>query len=290
MRVSSFFALALAGLVGAGAVLLAGTLVSPASVSRAPVASTDGPTRADSASLVASVEELSRATDELLLRVSALESAPRAAAATRAPLQADAAEGEADEAERQAASLMRSLTGEGPLSPVFVARVEEALEEIRVAEELERDNERRLAAAERIDDRLSQVAVELGLSSYQVDELRAIMTEQDERRSELWDTLREGTGDRFSMRAEMVALREETTSALGEVLDPDQLQRFQAAMGGFGFGGASGRPGAASAGGDAGAGGAGGGRRLQPQAPSGGGGGGAIGGGGGGGLLRGGDG
>ena len=96
--------------------------------------------------------------------------------------------------------------------------------------------EREAARAQRIEDRLARLTTDLGLSSYQVDEMRAFLTEQEAKRAAIWESLSEGVGDPGGVREAMRTLRKEGDENLSTILDPEQLAAYREQQGGFGFG------------------------------------------------------
>jgi len=257
-----------AALVGALVAFLTTTFLAPGSggVSArrgAPEDPRPGVARAaDSGPLAQRLAELEHQNDDLLLRIAALENRPAGEALARSPVEdGETAALRANSAELE--SLLTSFQGDAPVSDAFLARVGEAIEHIEAEEERQRTEEREQQAAERMEERLSELRVELGLSQYQVDEMRKVLSSAETQRTELWAAMRDGGGDRGSVRDQMREIRETSNSALSEVLDQDQYERYQETdrdrFGGFGRGG--GDRGGGGGGGDRGGGGGGGGRR-----------------------------
>ena len=223
----------IAGIVGAASAAGTAVLLAPSTSERAQVAAANpiGPKKSYDEAL----GELRRQNDELLMRIAALESRPDAAPAVRAPVGDD---GFKDEVRNWMASFEDES---GQVPEAFVASVGDALDQIREQERLERQQEMADAQAQRLEERLNQLREELGLSQYQVDEMRTVLTEQDLKRAELfaggWENV-----DRGAMRETMQTMREETDKALATILTPDQLEGYERSerqnRGGFGgFGG-----------------------------------------------------
>ncbi len=236
--------LLIATLAGGVAAFVVTVFVSPGAhdrgVSATPDVGTSNPTGGESAATVAG---LRKENADLRVRVATLESTvSRLAGGTGAESRAPVAVGSADDVVPQSAStrdFLDAFASEGRVPELFVARVGEALDEIRAAEEAARIEAETVAQAERVEERLVRLRDELGLSGYQMDEMRGILVAEEASRSELWSSVRDG-GDRGSMRDRMRDARDELNTRLSEVLDPDQLERYQESrdrgFGGFGGG------------------------------------------------------
>ncbi|HED64085.1 MAG TPA: hypothetical protein ENJ09_00890 [Planctomycetes bacterium] len=203
-----------------------------------------GPERAapdaDAEELVRRVAALERENEELRLRLSTLESRPAPRASEREPLASSIEPVSASTRTALETELRSTAEGQALDPEVFQARVDEALQRIREREEEQRIQEREQARAERIENRLAQLEEDLGLSPYQVDEMRTFLTDQEKRRAELWQSLGDGTGDRTTIREGMRALREESDATLTTILDPGQLEAYREQSSGFRFGGRGG--------------------------------------------------
>jgi hypothetical protein len=255
MKQTPLLTVVIAGVVGAASAAGTAVLLSPQSSERAQVAAADP--LAPKTDYDAQFGELRKQNEDLLLRIAALETRPAPAAAMRAPVGDD---GFQDEVRNWMASFEDES---GQVPEAFVASVGDALDQIRDQEREERSQQMADAQAERLEERLGELKEKLGLSQYQVDEMRTVLTEQNLKRAELfaggWENI-----DRGSMRETMQTMREETDTALATILTPDQLEGYEQSerenRGGFGgFGG--GRRGGGGGGGGGGADGGGGGRR-----------------------------
>ena len=120
----------------------------------------------------------------------------------------------------------------------FETMVLGVIENRELQEQAERDQRRADAAADRIEQRVVELAEELGLSSFQSGELLSILTEEQTERDTFFDEMRSsGTFDRSAIRDGMDELRTKTQAALGQVLSPEQLERYlETSQGGFGGG------------------------------------------------------
>ncbi|GJM21695.1 MAG: hypothetical protein DHS20C15_16100 [Planctomycetota bacterium] len=141
-------------------------------------------------------------------------------------------------------------------SGALISTVDAALQQIRETEEAERDRARDERRAEELDERLTELSEEIGLASYQVEDMRTLFTESGKAMGELMESMRDGGTGFADMREQMDAMRSATDTRLSEILSPQQLIDYEAA-GGLGFGGRRGGFG----GGGGGFGGGGGGRR-----------------------------
>ena len=151
--------------------------------------------------------------------------AAREAVTLSDPLEAARSADTAEMAERVAAVLEG---GKGTLPPAFVASVGQALSEIRAEEERVRDIERKERQAQRLEERLATLRDELGLSGFQVSEMRGVLVTQDDKREALRAAGRDGV-DRQAMFEGYRKIQEETYTALGAVLSPEQLDGYKKA-------------------------------------------------------------
>jgi hypothetical protein len=154
--------------------------------------------------------------------------APAAPAAVPAAERVSAAALSAEELE-----LLRGLLAALGTSPAESAPLEGLVSGlIEQHEEREREaraEERRSAAAERVEERVAQLADELGLSSFQSGELQGILLEEELGREAFFDEVREtGAFDRDLARARMKDLRNATLAAARLVLTPAQYDGYVA--------------------------------------------------------------
>jgi len=191
--------------------------------------------------LVALRQEFLSLRDEnnaLRMRLTAVEERAAAAAALREAVIADVTDADgATQGSAEAAAPGALAAGELP--PRFRDSVATALEDIRAEEERDRDDRRREAVEQRLEDRLDELAIELQLEPYQTDQLRGVISTDTVRRGEIMTEARE-SGDWGSLRDAFSESREETRLAVAEILTSEQMEKYEA-MGndrGFrGFGG-----------------------------------------------------
>lgn len=234
MKQNPLVTIVIAAVVGAASAAGTATLLAPSMPERAQVAAADPKVKVD---YDAQLRELHKANEDLLMRIAALESRPAPAASVREPISVD------DGFEDEVRSWMASFANEqGQMPEAFVASVGEALDRIRDKEEKERQQKMLEDQAARLEERLTQLRDELGLSQYQVDEMRDVLTTQNQRRNELfaggWQNV-----DREAMRTGMESIRDDTQKALGAILTPEQLDGYRQSERnsfGRGFGGPGG--------------------------------------------------
>lgn len=215
---------------GAGAALatrafLASNERVPA-LQREPLRAAEGTPAGPAAS--AEVAELRRGQTELLQRLAALEQRLAELASTRTAAAPSAVPATVLEAGDATAALARELAGDEPLelTPDFVASVEAALGRIQKAEEAEREKARKELAAQRIEERVTRLQQELGLTNRQASDLRTALLSQDEKRETLFAGMRDGTTDPALVRDSFRTLRDETHAELQRVLTADQYAAY----------------------------------------------------------------
>jgi len=155
-------------------------------------------------------------------RVAALEARLDAAAETRTPV---AVEPLATPA-RAAAVAERLTAGEG-VTPEFVESVGTALAEIEARKEADREAKRKELQAQRIEERVAKLELELGLNNRQASEMRTVLTRQDDQREALFATVRDGNGDPRDMRDKFRTIRDDTYTALEGFLSQAQLDGYK---------------------------------------------------------------
>lgn len=231
--------------VGGGAAFLTGS-ISGSSGGRDALGADSSPTPTGAlapSEVEARMAALERRNDELQLRIATLEERP--APVARAPVQGEGEEAPLAVDEETVRQLLASFQPQGEVTPLFIDRVGRAMDAIQEEEQRKRDEEQRLDREKRLEDRLAEWRQDLGLSQYQVDEMRTTLSTADTKRAELWDSMRDGEGDRGSMRDAMREIHETSDAKLQQILDPDQYQRYQESQqdrwgggfGGFGRGG-----------------------------------------------------
>ncbi|QDV07757.1 hypothetical protein Poly30_32890 [Planctomycetes bacterium Poly30] len=116
-------------------------------------------------------------------------------------------------------------------TPKLEQAVEAVIEMREERRRLEREQERAVAEEKRLEDRLAKLQSELGLDQGQVNSMRTIYQEQDQKRTELRDKMmemRDGGGSREDVRALWVDLRDSTTNQIKGVLTPSQYETYEA--------------------------------------------------------------
>ncbi len=206
----------------------------PASPAAGPVPSPSG---TETASMTAELRELREENVALEQRLDDLESLLAQELARRVPV------AEAYEAERKdtpaSSDDIAAIVGDGSsLPPAFVASVGVALKEIREEEDRLREIKRQEERAARIEERLTQLQEELGLTGYQTGEMRVALTSLEEKREALRQSIEGGGGDRREMFEGFRTLYEETSTQLQTILTPQQFEAYQQSdrgrFGGFG--------------------------------------------------------
>jgi chromosome segregation ATPase len=221
---------------------------------------------APDATLEADVRALTQNVGQLSERLESLEIQARLVADRREVARNDEALARAGSEESQADKLAAALTASGSeLPPEFQKTVKSALQQIRDQEEQERADRRREAFEQRLDERIAELALEIGLTRNQQDDLRNLFLDTDARRNEMFASMRDGGGDWSTVRDQMREMRDGIDQSLAKVLSPDQLEKFKdsdASRTLLGFGGGPG--------GGPGGGGGGGNRRNRNNPPAGG--------------------
>jgi hypothetical protein len=232
----SIFALVLVALVAGAAAAVATSLVIEPGSGAAPVERAAAPGQAhdgsDASALAASIESLRTENAMLLQRLGELDEritlglSAREAVAQSEPLRAESALDSREMAESVAAMLEGLDGGSEPLPPAFVASVSQALGEIRAEEERQREIERKERQAERLEERLGKLQGELGLSSFQLSEMRGVLVLQDDKRDLLRTAARDGA-DRQATFEGYRTIQQETYTSLGAILSPEQLEGYK---------------------------------------------------------------
>ena len=74
------------------------------------------------------------------------------------------------------------------------------------------------------DERLAQLTEQLDLTDEQAKQMKPIIEEQSKKQQEIFDS---ASGDRETMRAEMMNLMEETDEQYAEVLTEEQMNTYR---------------------------------------------------------------
>lgn len=240
MKNTILIAVLVGGVSGAGGALVARTL-TPQGPAPARLGASEGLSPGGEAPEVALLEELEalrRQNDDLALRLAALERGGRST------VREDLGEEDPQELaalQQQVTDLAAALKNpQSPEAASLRSSVRVAMEQIREEESVERDREREDRNLARIDERLNELQTELGLDSVQMKSMREVMLVQSQKRSELFESMREGSMDRSEIRSQMGALRDETNTSLQGILTPMQFEDYEALEGDRGFGGRGG--------------------------------------------------
>jgi hypothetical protein len=240
-----------AAVLVAALVVVAGVLVAVLTVGRAAPRDAGGARVAglgdERVDLTAELDRLRTSVDALAARVERLEVArpspvaPLAAGGSSRSAIDTVTAADLEALRDELAALKSSARGAAGGS-AFEQQVLGVLEAQERREEEERAAARREAALTRIEERVAELAGELGLSSFQSGEMLSILTDEDERREAFFGQLREGGGfDRSAIRNGMEELRDTTLAAVKGVLSGEQYERYLESSGGGFFGSGSGR-------------------------------------------------
>ena len=155
------------------------------------------------------------------------------------------------------AELSGSASTGALVTPEFRNMVDTVMEMREEEERLAAEQRRAERETQQLENRLTRMQTDLGLDANQVDGMRRVLTDANERRDQLGQEMRAAREagvqmDREEMRATWSAYTEETNLAVQNVLTPTQYEQYQESNQntfgrGRGFGG----------GGDTGAGGGG---------------------------------
>lgn len=156
----------------------------------------------------------------------------------------------------------------GQATEDFQLLVEDVIASIEEREAQKRAVEQDLRIQDMVEVRLEGLTEKLGLSGYQVKEMRTVLFDQEKKRQEIFTAARQNDDFR-SARDSFRTLRNETEETLGTILTPEQLEEYRSEdRGGRRGGGAPNegqntgtRGGGRGTGGQRGGGGGGGGQR-----------------------------
>ncbi len=133
---------------------------------------------------------------------------------------------EEDRANEDPVDGLAALTApDGTLAPVLEEGMRRAFEDFRNEEREESEQRWEEARQKELDARISRYTTQLNLDSYQAEEMRTILTDEQVRRGELMDAARE-TGSWDTLREDMRAVRTESREGLERVLTPEQLTQY----------------------------------------------------------------
>lgn len=223
MRSGVLVAVVVAGVVACFCAVVTTMLLAPTPLER-PVAA--APMKASMSEtlepgLLALLDEQARELELLRARIEELEGRPpESIGPLRLPIESMVEKGVPLAQARPAA------LSSGELPATFVADVDAALQQIRDEERREAEAQRYEAQLEGIDRRLEKLAERIGLSGYQVDEMRDLLRKQAATAYELKQR-REETEDKKLYKEQRKALEKETKAALATILTPEQLEDYQ---------------------------------------------------------------
>lgn len=209
---------------------------------------------------------LTDAQSQVLERLAKLEANASMAAPTQIRMPASAGNELVDLDALVAAAVAKLNTAPSGavVTPDFRKQVEAVLAMNDEEERLKREQERIQREAQVLEDRLARLQSDLGLDSRQVDGMRKIYQEADQKREEMRNAMRDtrGTGAGFQeMRTQWTALADAMDQQVRGVLTPTQYDTYKASNQDRGFGGrgpdfgAGGGPGGGNAAGGTNAGG-----------------------------------
>jgi len=226
MQNTILLAILAGALAGVGGAFVSQTLLAPADAHR-PVEESLGlepGSDVDAGALAEQVAVLRQKNDDLLMRLSALEN--RMGSSLREEVPTESSE-EVAALQRQVVQLAMALDNPASAESVSLRKaVGTALEDIRAAEEAEREKEREEREARRMDEQVVRLTEELGLDTSQAKDLRNLLDSEKLKRDELFATMRDGTMNREDMREAMGTLRDDWNTALAGILTPAQLQTY----------------------------------------------------------------
>ena len=115
---------------------------------------------------------------------------------------------------------------DGSLPPDIEEGMRRAFEDFR--EEEREESEQRWADARQkeLEARVERYAKELNLDSFQTEEMRTLLNDENVRRGELMTAARE-TGGWETLREDVRAIRDETREGLALVLTPEQMKQYE---------------------------------------------------------------
>lgn len=217
-------------------VIISSLLAGGAGAVAATALTAKAPTPAEAAqsdngdAILAQLESIAEMTRENAKRIEGLESAPTLAPVA-GEMRTDAASTGLTEADVLA--LVKKVADEEVNAPnsVTAAKIEAVMEMREERERQERDQKRAEEREKRSEDRLAKMQQELGLDLTQMNQMRDLYLNRDEKRDDMRRQMREGfesgTMDRGAMREMWGALQEEHTAAVEGILTPTQFDQYK---------------------------------------------------------------
>ncbi|MDE0895049.1 MAG: hypothetical protein OSB10_00520 [Planctomycetota bacterium] len=115
--------------------------------------------------------------------------------------------------------------------------VASTLTDIRTQEDVQREQEREDAKLNALQARINRLTEDLGLYPDQATKMFTALNNEQVRRDELKEEMRNGTGDKESARDSMRDLKDETTFELEQFLTAEQIESYNGSNTGGGKGG-----------------------------------------------------
>lgn len=184
------------------------------------------------------VDELRSLNEVLKQRMDLLENRP-VVSDTPARVNADETKAGTEDLAPELQDLVASLRSKDQRLPdTMVEEISQVIADIKAKEDAQRKEDQKKRDAERLEERLTEMAKELGLSPFQVNEMRKVLTDLEAKRDAMRDAMRDGpNGDWEKMRTAMEQLRTDTKTELSRFLNGDQLQKYDDEYANRGFGG-----------------------------------------------------
>ena len=178
------------------------------------------------------LNELRMENTALKERVGALETHLAEVLSTRSPVAAAPRAVEAQQQLVDDGTPQTAMVGAPDVSPEFVTSVGKALDEIRAKEEAEREQKRKELQAQRIEERVTKLQQDLGLTGRQATDMRTALITADDQREALFASMRDdpaGPMDgRTDMRESMRKIHDDTRTQIQSFLTPEQFESYKA--------------------------------------------------------------
>lgn len=232
------------------------------------VSSTSSAQANDDASTSVAVSDLQKKCDDLrqqnevlTSRIAALENRPVVDAPAPAAVERSQAPSDIAPELRDLVASLRDPAA--PLPDSLRAEITSVYSDIKAKEKKAQEDERKKRDQERLEQRLTDIAKDLNLNTYQTNELRKTLTALDAKRDEFREKMQSGEFE--DMRATFDALRAETKTEMSRYLTNEQIAAYEDK---YSFG-RRGGPGGGGWGGNRGPGGGGpqGGTGTKPAVP-----------------------
>jgi hypothetical protein len=221
--------LAVGAIAGASGAAVSIALNSTDSSSNAPAVDTD-----DLKSMSSDVSALAQENKELRSRLERLESDNELLSAT--PVRSAASNDQSpvsigdDELNEMRALLAQLKNPATSMPPHFESWVKEAQVTLDKQKAEERAAQRAERDAARMEERMAKYSAELGLNTFQADEMRKTLENQSQMRNDMFTAMRGGdmgSMSRDEMREQFGQIRTETNTALENLLTPSQFEQYE---------------------------------------------------------------